>query len=414
MSGPRIRQRMLGTLCVGLVGLALAGCVPAQSQEPSAVVSPPEAFAAIGPDYRVIDSTEGLDAPYGVGVTSDGDRLYVSGGNGDASGIARIALDGTVDWLGHGVTVPGLLALDGDSVYVVDRGDGSVDVSHDRGETWALLPGAQVAAPEGIAARHGVIAISSPSTDSLLLSSDGGVTWRTVDAATGGFAGPAGVAIDVDGTVFVVNSRTGSVSVGASGGASWTTVDAAQTGFVAPYAIAAGPDGVLYVTDPGASGLARSVDHGASWTSSDGFANAWAVGVAPDGSIYLTDGIQTVVQLAAVPGPVSGLAAAWNQDGTLGVTWAGASVNGGSAVTGQTVRVEPQFDATSWAANYPSMAPDSDQAGQLTSGWTSGVDASATSATIAGLPSGVPVRVLLSTSNDVGESASVELAVAAR
>ena len=421
-----VRARQLGSASLGALILAAAvGCASGPAGGPTApattpnAAAAPAAFAAIGPEYRVVDSVVGLDTPLGVAVSPDGEFLYVSGGNGDATGIAR--LDGRTDevaWLGDGLGAPGGIDTSADgAVWATSRADDALAISRDEGGTWERVDaetGGFVGATS-VAAEGEFVAVTNAGGDSVSISLDGGSSW-SVQAPEGVFAAPAGAAITAEGLLAVVNSADGSVALSADDGRTWERIGADVTGMVAPEAIAAGPAGELYAADPGAGALSRSVDGGRTWYPSAGFGDVAGVGVGPDGLVYVTDGFDTLAVLEAIPGPVSEATAEWSGD-ALVVGWAPPAVSGGSPLTSYVLTAEPAFTDEEWAAFAAELSEA--ELADLADAWRFEVDpgesaGGAVEATIADLPDGRAVRLTLVALNEVGASETTILEVSAR
>jgi len=400
------------------VTAGLSGCIDQAAPNPTVEPLHSTSFPSVGYGFSIADVVEGLDQPTGVAVSADGSRLFVSGGNGAASGIAR--LDDKTDavaWLGAELGDPGLIATSpGGGVYAVDQHDDDLHVSADQGETWTSIPAATggFAGSQAVAARDGLVVVTNGDDDSVSISVDTGATWRRVDASTGSFAGVAGVAIDDDGRILVVDSQDGGISTSADQGTTWQKIDGAQTGFTSPLAIAVGPHGEIVVTDPGAGGLARSVDGGQTWTSTSGFENAFGVAIDGEGLVYVTDDQFSLVKLAAVPGPPQDVTARWGEEpGSVTVSWRPNAVTGGAAVTEQMVSVllDPSADQEKSLGFVrerdrdlkDSAEPEATPSAPVVQ-WDSTVEPDVDETSVTGITPGMDVLVTVTVTNSVGAS----------
>lgn len=413
-----IRRVVAAAVVAVILPAVLSGCDGGHSPEPDEQAAPVSvSFPSIGYGFSLAEVVEGLDQPSGVAVSADGSRLFLSGGNGEASGIARLDDDtDTVTWLGTELEHPGLIATSPDGLlYAIDQEDDDLHVSSDQGSTWRAIPAATggFSGSQAVAARDGLVVVTNGDDDSLAVSTDTGETWRRIDKGAGLFAGVAGVVIDRAGRILVLDSSDGGISVSADQGSSWRKIDGTQTGLVAPLAIAVGPSDELVVTDPGAGGLARSIDGGETWTSTAGFENAFGVAIDGKGLVYVTDDQFSLVKLTAVPGLPKDVRARWGQEpGTVEVSWERSGVTGGADLTGQTVSIlldpssngggaddhdSPVDDSTS-----PSPAPS--ESGP-TFEWDEQLAPDIERTTMTGITPGVDVLVTVIVTNAAGASA---------
>jgi hypothetical protein len=414
-----------------LLATVLAGCTATASPDPeSDGLALTASFADVGYGFTVTAEVTGLDAPRGIAITPEDDLMYFSGGNGDASGVARVSDGGdTVEWLTTDIQDPGLLATDTDGVlYVVDRRDGTIYRSADAAASWTQVPAdaANLSQPLGIDAHAGVVAVTNSGDDSVSVSTDAGTSWISVPAEQGGFSGVAGVAIDTTSGIWVVNEADASLAVSRDGGATWSKIDPETTGLSRPYGIAVGAHDEVYVTDPGQGAVARSLDGGKTWFSGFGFLEPTAIALDPDGNVFVTDGVEAIAQLSPLPGPPVDVAATWIDDTTVEVSWRPHPATG-AGLTGSSVNAVPELTDTEWDARYPGLAEyraaiEADPtatpspAGSLppADGWNVAVDGDTASARIADLPAGAAVRLAVTTSNGAGVSDATVIDLPAR
>jgi hypothetical protein len=431
-SSPRLRPSAVVLAGGVALALALTGCSgTGPDPVPTPSIDPGASFANVGFGYAVTGSVIGLDAPSGIAITPEDDLMYFSGGNGDASGVARVADSAdSVEWLATDVQDAGFLATDaGGVLYVVDTADGTLHRSADAASTWSTTSAetGHFAQPLGVSAYNGIVAVTNTADDSLSLSTDSGTTWTSIPAAQAGLSGAAGVAVTADGAIWVANTVDASLAVSRDRGATWSSIPAETTGLFQPYAIAVGPHDEIYVTDPLAGSVSRSTDDGATWSAGYGFVTPEAIAVDPDGKVYVSDGVETIAQLTALPAIPQDVAATWVDDTTLEVTWHANPVTGGAPASGSMVLAEPQLAEDAWAAQYAGVAelraaeaagattaPTPSGALPPTESWTVSVDGESTTVRIPDLPAGAPVQLSVTTKNAAGVSSAATVLVPAR
>jgi hypothetical protein len=426
-----------------ILATLLSGCTAqdAFDEQPDAELA---SSLAAGYGFRVEAKITGLDAPYGITVTPEDDFLYFTGGNGDASGIARVADGGgQVEWLDVDIREPGQIVADAAGVlYVVDRGAGRLLHSTDAGATWPEISAetGRFSSPEGVDARDGMIAVSNTGDDSVSISVDAGATWTSVSAEQGGFDGVAGVAIDSTGAIWVVDTTSAQLSVSSDRGATWTSMPGPGGYFPAPHGIAIGPHDAIWVTDPASGTVSRSDDRGETWFTGFGFRNPWGIAADADGRAFVTDDLDSIAELSALPAAPAEVVATWVDDSTVDIAWTPSAIDGGTPRTGASITAVPQLTEEQAKALYPGLidleayyaaldaadaatdsgapatVPSPTPSGALppTGDWTVTVEGDATTARIGRLPAGGAVTVSVVVSNRAGDSSATTFTLPAR
>jgi DNA-binding beta-propeller fold protein YncE len=166
----------------------------------------------------------------------------------------------------------------------------------------------------------------------LVLAGDGVDGWRDGPAALARFSDPFGVAVAADGTVYVADagdaqrlraiSPAGVVSTVAGGAAGFTDGPGSAARFSTPSGLAIGVDGTVYVADTGNHAIRRVSPEGVVTTlAGDGvpghrdgagaqarFNGPLGVAVHPDGRVLVADTYNDRIRVIAPDGAVSTLA----------------------------------------------------------------------------------------------------------
>ncbi len=353
-----------------------------------------------------------LNQPNGVTVSADGTVFVADLGN---NRIRRVGTDGTISTVGSFFN-PNCVAagVDG-SVYVCTRfpsqisliaadgtvstvaGNGSSGYSGDGG----LAASAQLNQPLGVAVgENGTLYIADTINNRIRLVRADGTISSIAGAGSSGFSGddgpavsaqlssPVGVALAVDGSVYVADLGNHRIRlVGTSGGISTVAGGASPTEFTGdggpalgaqlntPSSIAVAGDGTLYVADTDKSRIRRIDPNGmittVAGTGSNGFSGDGGpatsaqlyyprgVALAPDGSLLIADTNNSRIRRLDPDGTISTVV------GTGGLG-AGGEGDGGpatDAILGRPYGIAVAADGTIYIADAYSykvrrVAPD--------------------------------------------------------
>ncbi|MGD0671357.1 MAG: choice-of-anchor D domain-containing protein [Candidatus Binatus sp.] len=191
-----------------------AGSPTTYSVAPKAAISTVLTTGLINPQGIALDSSGKI---YVADKDAPGVFVYPAGSNGNAAPIATISGGST------GLNTPQGIALDSSAdIYVADEGDGGCD---------------------GTAS---VLVYSAGSTGDA-------VPMATISGEATGLCGPAGIALDFTGNIYVVDERAASVFVYSAGSSGDTppiaTISGGSTGLRCPVGITLDSSSNIYVTD---------------------------------------------------------------------------------------------------------------------------------------------------------------------
>ena len=278
--------------------------------------------------------------PFGVAVADDG-TVYVADA-GDSNRIQKIAPDGSVTTLAGGsegfsdgsgtqasFDTPSGLAMDSDgNLYVADTGNNRIrkitpeglvsSIAGDGTSGYADGPAAQARfnGPIGVAVDvDGNVYVADTYNDRIRrISTDGQVT-TVAGGATPGYADgaataalfdtPCGIAVAHDGSIFVADTANNQIRKITTDG-NVTTLAINQTGVSRPAGIAVTHDNYLYITELGQSRVIQIVPDNASYTIASDFIQPSGVAINTKTSeLYVTDSgnylVRKLVQQTGAP-----------------------------------------------------------------------------------------------------------------
>jgi sugar lactone lactonase YvrE len=231
----------------------------------------------------IADSGDGLNAPAGVAVGSDG-KIYVADTGNNA--IKRMDADGSnIVALGSGFSSPSGIATGPDGkLYISDTGNNAIKRMDTDGTNIVSL-GSGFSAPYGIAvAADGRIFVADTGNNVIKrMNADG----TNINSFGFSLSSPRGIALQDGGETMRVTdaSPNGLITsiipnIGFQGGV--------YTSLSNPRGLAIGPDGKIYIADTGNNAVARANADGII-TISTGFNAPGGVAVDASGNIYVAD-----------------------------------------------------------------------------------------------------------------------------